>query len=104
MDQPADQASIDESDEYWDEVADGFEQFDWLNSADEPAHELYLSLAVQAEAAIAEPTEVSRQQIEDAVCWARREGMQWDRIAEILGVTALAARARYGEASKAVRA
>ena len=104
MDQPADQASIDESDEYWDEVADRFEQFDWLNSADEPAHELYLSLAVQAEAAIEEPTEVSRQQIEDAVCWARREGMQWDRIAEILGVTAPAARARYGEASKAVRA
>ncbi|MCY4515911.1 MAG: hypothetical protein OXB99_01585 [Acidimicrobiaceae bacterium] len=88
----------------WDPVADWCESFDWLNSVDKPPHELYLQLAVQAEAAIAEPTDVSQRQIEDAVCWARREGTAWGRIAELLRVTSAEARQRYSELDQTVRA
>ena len=88
----------------WDPVADWCESFDWLSSTDLPPHELYLQLAVRAEAAIAEQTDVSQRQIEEAVCWARREGTAWDRIAELLEVTSAEARARYSEFDQAVRA
>ncbi len=54
-----------------------------------------LDLAARAERVIEEPTEVSRNQIAEAVCWARDEGTSWERIGELLGNSAAEAQRRY---------
>lgn len=88
----------------WNAVADWCETFDWLSTTDLPAHEFYLDLAVRAEVAIPAPTDVSRQQIAEAVCSARDEGTPWKRIGELLGISSDTAQERYGETSDAIRA
>ena len=75
-----------------DEICEYFHSFDWLGRLPGPRHETYLELAVQAERTIEAPTEVSRNQIAEAVCWARDEGTSWERIAELLGTSAAEAR------------
>ena len=80
----------------WNAVADWCESIDWLGFLPGPRHEVWLDLAVRAERTIEEPTEVSRQQIAEAVDWARDEGTSWERIGELLGTSAAEAEARYG--------
>lgn len=80
----------------WDAVADWCENFDWLGELGGVRHEVYLDLAVRAERTIEAPTEVSRQQIAEAVRWARDEGTSWERIGEILGTSAAEAEEGYG--------
>lgn len=79
----------------WHAVADWCEDFDWLSTTDLPAHEFYLDLVVRAERTIEAPTDVSRQQIAEAVDWARVEGTSWERISELLGISATEAQQRY---------
>lgn len=54
---------------------------------------------MKAEHTIDAPTEVSRTQIAEAVCWARDEGSSWKRVGELLGVSAADAEKRYGTLS-----
>ncbi len=86
-----------------DEICEYFHSFDWLGRLPGPRHETYLELAVQAERTIEKPTEVSRNQIGEAVCWARDEGTSWERIGELLGTSADEAAQRYGVAVQAER-
>ena len=88
----------------WGAVADWCENFDWLSTTDLPAHDFWLDIAARCEAAIAAPTDVSRQQISEAVEWARDEGSSWERIGELLGTSAAEAEARYGSAASASHA
>ncbi|WP_419553588.1 hypothetical protein [Candidatus Poriferisodalis sp.] len=78
-----------------DEICEYFHSFDWLGRLPGPRHETYLELAVRAERTIEKPTEASRNQIAEAVCWARDEGTSWERIAELLGTSAAEAQQRY---------
>ncbi len=86
----------DDNGEYADEICEYFHSIDVLGELGGQRHETYLDLAVRCEAAIAAPTEVSRQQIAEAVCWAREEGTSWERIGELLGTSAADAEERYG--------
>ncbi|WP_419553593.1 hypothetical protein [Candidatus Poriferisodalis sp.] len=86
----------DDNGEYADEICEYFHSIDWLGELGGLRHEVYLDLAVRAERIIEAPTDVSRQQIAEAVCWARDEGTSWERIGEILGTTAAEAEERYG--------
>ena len=79
----------------WNAVADWCESIDWLDFLPGPRHEVWLDLAARAERVIEEPTEVSRGQIAEAVCWARDEGTSWERIGELLGTSAAEAQRRY---------
>ncbi|WP_419839395.1 hypothetical protein [Candidatus Poriferisodalis sp.] len=89
----------DENGEYADEICEYFHSFDWLGRLPGPRHETYLELAVQAERTIEKPTEASRNQIAEAVCWARDECPSWERIAELLGTSADEAEEIYGTLS-----
>ena len=79
-----------------DEVCAYAHSIDWLGKLGGLRHETYLDIVVRCEAAIEAPTEVSRQQIAEAVDWARDEGTSWERIGELLGTSAAEAEARYG--------
>ena len=79
-----------------DEISEYFHSIDWLGELGGLRHETYLDIVVRCEAAIAAPTEVSRQQIAEAVDWARDEGTSWERIGELLGTSAAQAEERYG--------
>ena len=80
-----------------DEICEYFHSIDWLGKLGGPRHEVFLDLAVRAERTIERPTEVSRNQIAEAVCWARQEGTSWERIGELLGTSAADARGRYAD-------
>ena len=81
--------------EYADEICEYFHSIDVLGELGGLRHEVYLDLAVRAERTIEAPTEISQQQIAEAVCWARDEGTSWERIGEILGTSAAEAEERY---------
>ena len=93
----------DENGEYADEICEYFHSFDWLGRLPGPRHVPYLILVVQAERTIEKPTEVSRNQIAEAVCWARDEGTSWERIGDLLGTSADEAERRYEVAVQAER-
>lgn len=80
----------------WNAVADWCESIDWLGLLPGPRHEVWLDLAVRAERIIEKPTEVSRNQIAEAVRWARDEGTAWERIDELLGTSATEAEQQFG--------
>ena len=80
-----------------DEICEYFHSIDWLAKLGGLRHETYLDIVVRCEASIAAPTEVSRQQIAEAVEWARDEGTSWERIGELLGTSAAEAEALYGQ-------
>ena len=82
-----------------DEVCEYFHSIDWLSKLGGLRHETCLDIVVRCEASIAAPTEVSRQQIAEAVEWARDEGTSWERIGEILGTSAADVEERYGRVS-----
>ena len=82
-----------------DEICEYFHSFDWISRLPDPPHEVFLDLAMRAERIIEKPTEVSRKQITEAVCWARDEGSSWERIGELLGTSADEAQERYGTQS-----
>ncbi|MDE0497118.1 MAG: hypothetical protein OXH86_07180 [Acidimicrobiaceae bacterium] len=79
-----------------DEICEYFHSIDWLDRLPGPRHEAWLDIVVKAEQTIDAPTEVSRNQIAEAVCWARDEGSSWKRIGELLGVSPADAEERYG--------
>ncbi len=86
----------DDNGEHADEICEYFHSIDWLGRLPGPRHETWLNLVVNAERTIEAPTEVSHNQIVEAVCWARDEGTSWERIGELLGTSAAAAQACYG--------
>ena len=79
----------------WDAVADWCEQFDWAQAEGTPAAEFYLELAAAATAASGQQSAVTRPQLLEAVAAARRNGVSWGRIGEILGVTSEEAQQHY---------
>lgn len=86
----------DDNGEYADEICEYVHSIDWLGRLPGPRHEAWLDLAVRAERIIEKPTEVSRNQIAEAVSWARDEGTSWERIGELLGASAAEAEERHG--------
>lgn len=89
----------DDNGEYADEICEHFHSIDWLGRLPGPRHEAWLGIVVRAGRTIEAPTEVSRKQIAEAVCWARDEGSSWKRIGESLGISPADAEKRYGTLS-----
>ena len=85
----------------WDAIADWCEQFDWAQAEGTPAAEFYLELAAAATAASGQQSAVTRPQLLEAVAAARRNGVSWGRIGEILGVTSEDAQQHYAVATEA---
>lgn len=79
-----------------DEICNYFHSIDWLSRLPGPRHEAWLDVVVKCERSIEAPTEASRSQVAEAVCWARDEGTSWQRIGELLGISAAEAEERYG--------
>ena len=71
----------------WDAVADWCEQFDWAQVEGIPAAELYLEFAAAVTAVGEHQPDVTRPQLIEAVAAALYNGVSWERIGEILGVT-----------------
>ena len=72
----------------WDAVADWCEAFDWSEAADIPAAEFYLGCA-------AEVRPMNETQLLKAISAARANGTSWERIGEILDLSAQDAEDRY---------
>ena len=73
----------------WDEVADWCEAYDWSEAQEIPVAEFYLGSAAKVRP-------VNEPQLLEAISAARANGSSWDRISEILGLSAQEARERYG--------
>ena len=72
----------------WDEVADWCEAFDWSEAEEIPVAEFYLGCA-----AAVRP--LNKHQLLEAVSAARANGTSWERIGEILGLSAQHAKEQY---------
>ena len=78
-----------ESSGCWDAVADWCEAFDWAEAEGMPAAEFYLECVVAV-------CPRNDQQVVEAVAAARTSGIPWDRIGQVLELSAQAAERRYG--------
>ena len=72
----------------WNAVADWFENFDWSQAEEIPVGEFLLERTVNAQ-------DRSEDQVAEVVSAARARGTTWERIGEILGMSARDARQRY---------
>lgn len=81
--------SIQEILDHADELAKRFEDYDPQPGDERPVEEYLIQRAVIAWAR-------SERQIVEAVTAARRKGLSWQRIGELLGTSAQAAQQRYG--------
>ena len=72
----------------WDAVADWCETFDWTEGEEVPVAEFYLGCAVAARPR-------NESQIVEAVSAARASGTSWDRVGEILSLSAQSTKERY---------
>lgn len=72
----------------WDEVADWCEAFDWSETQEIPVAEFYLGCA-------AEVRPINEPQLLETISAARANGTSWERIGEILGLSAPVAEDRY---------
>ena len=81
--------SIQEILDHADELAHRFESLDPDEAQEIPVEEYLLQRAVVSRAR-------SEQQLLDAVAQARAKGLSWQKIGELIGVSAQAAQQRYG--------
>jgi hypothetical protein len=81
--------SIQEILDHADELAQQFENYQPSERDERPAEEYALERAVVAQAR-------GERQILDAVAAARKKGISWQRIGELVGTSAQAAQQRYG--------
>ena len=81
--------SIQEILDHADELAKRFEDYEPNDGDERPVEEYLLERATIARAH-------GERQVVDAVAAARRAGMSWQRIGDILGTSAQAAQQRYG--------
>ena len=83
--------SIQEILDHGDVLAERFQDYEPKPGDERPVEEYLLERATIARAR-------GERQVVDAVASARRKGMSWQRIGDILGTSAQAAQQRYGAA------